>query len=312
MNGQDERVTTGTQSAGGTGPGRRGGDTAALSLDVRRVLRQVLVLNAFVMVVKLAIGVNTHSLAVLGAAFESGLDLLNNLIGMTLVSIAAMGPDEDHPYGHAKFETLGTIGIVMFLSISCFELLRASVAGLMRARAPHPGTPLEIGLLTLTLLVNVAIVRFERQRGRALQSAFLLADAAHTSTDILVTLLAIASLLLTRAGAPRADAALGIAVALIIAWTGWRILRQSVPILVDARGMDAAELRRLATSIPGILGARTVRSRGTASGQLFVEMTIVVDGRLSVREAHALADAVELEVRRVVGSAEVVVHIEPS
>jgi cation diffusion facilitator family transporter len=166
--------------------------------------------------------------------------------------------------------------------------------------------------MALTLVVNFGIVWFERRRGRLLKSAFLLADAAHTSTDIFVTVLALASLVLTRAGAPRADAVLGIAVALSIAWTGWQILRESVPILVDARGMDAAELRRLATSIPGILGVRTVRSRSTASGQLFVEMTIVVAGSSSVRKAHALADAVELEVERVAGNAEVVVHVEPA
>lgn len=307
MSGQDGRVTTGTQSA--PGPSAAGG---ARSLAVRRVLRQVLFLNALVVAVKLTIGIHTGALAVLGAAFESGLDLLNNVIGMTLVSIAALGPDEDHPYGHAKFETLGTIGIVMFLSISCFELLRESVAGLMHARAPHTATHLEIGVMAVTLVLNVGIVWFERRRGRRLESAFLLADASHTATDIFVTLLALASLLLTRAGAARADAVLGIAVALIIAWTGWQILRESVPILVDARGMDAAELRSLAASIPGILDVRTVRSRSTASGQLFVEMTIVVSGSASVRDAHALSDAVELAVERKAGNAEVVVHIEPA
>jgi cation diffusion facilitator family transporter len=307
MTGQDARVTTGTQLARGANDG--GG---ARTVAVRRVLRQVLLLNALVLAVKLAIGVHTGALAVLGAGFESGLDLLNNVIGMTLVSIAGLAPDEDHPYGHAKFETLGTIGIVMFLSISCFELLRESIAGLARARAPHPATTLEVGVMALTLFVNLGVVWFERRRGRTLESAFLLADASHTATDIVVTLLALTSLLLTRAGAPRADAVLGIAVALIIAWTGWRILRQSVPILVDARGMDAAELRGLAMSIPGILEVRTVRSRSTASGQLFVEMTIVVPGQSSVREAHALADAVEFEVERVAGHAEVVIHIEPA
>jgi cation diffusion facilitator family transporter len=164
----------------------------------------------------------------------------------------------------------------------------------------------------VTLLVNVGVVQFERRRGRALASTFLEADAAHTSTDVFVTLLAIAALLLTRAGMPHADAWLGIAVALVIAWTGWQILRESVPILVDARGMDARELRALATSIPGILDVRTVRSRATASGQLFVEMTIVVAGASSVREAHRLADAVELAVEGAAGNAEVVVHVEPA
>ncbi len=306
MTGQDAAMPPGTQSSDDPPPYRD-----ARSAAVRRVLLQVLVLNGIVVAIKLAIGLRTHALSVLGAALESGLDLLNNVIGMTLVSIAARGPDEDHPYGHAKFETMGTIGIVGFLSVSCFELLREGITSLVHARAPHPASSLEVSVMALTLLVNAGVVWYERRRGRALQSAFLSADAAHTGSDIFVTLLAISSLLLTRAGAPRADAVLAIAVALLIAWTGWQILSKSVPILVDARGMDAAELRRIATAVPGILEVRTVRSRSTASGQLFVEMTIVVAGASSVQEAHALADAVEAEVARVAGSAEVVVHIEP-
>jgi len=82
------------------------------------------VLNAIVLVIKIVVGVRTGALTVLGAALESGLDLLNNVIGIALVAVASRAPDEDHPYGHDKFETLGALGIVGFLSISCFELLR--------------------------------------------------------------------------------------------------------------------------------------------------------------------------------------------
>jgi cation diffusion facilitator family transporter len=300
-------VATGTQSADDP---LRADD--ARSDAVRRVLRIVLALNALVLVIKLVVGLRTHALAVLGAALESGLDLLNNVIGMTLVTIAARGPDEDHPYGHAKFETVGTIGIAGFLSISCFELLRESVTSMTRARMPHAASGAELGVMAVTLLVNAGIVRYERRRGHALGSAFLSADAAHTASDVFVTVLALASLVLTRVGMPRADAVLGIAVALLIAWTGWQILRQSLPILVDARAMDAGELRRIAGAIPGIVDVRAVRSRATASGQLFVEMTIVVSGAWSVQEAHGLADEVEREVERLAGSSEVVVHVEPA
>ncbi len=306
MTRQDARVPNGTRSPD-TPP--HGSD--ARSAAVRRVLGTVLVLNALVAALKLAVGIRTHALAVLGATLESGLDLFNNVIGMTLVAIAARGPDEDHPYGHAKFETIGTVGIVGFLSISCFELLREGVMSLIHARGAHAVSMVDVGVMVVTLFVNAGIVWYERGRSRALESTFLAADAAHTSSDIYVTLLALASLLLTRAGASRADAILGIAVALLIARTGWQILRQSVPILVDARGMDAAKLRRIATAIPGIRDVRTVRSRSTPSGQLFVEMTIVVDGASSVESAHALADALEREVARAAGHAEVVVHVEP-
>ncbi|HET7632671.1 MAG TPA: cation diffusion facilitator family transporter [Gemmatimonadaceae bacterium] len=278
---------------------------------IRRALLVVLLLNALVVAIKVVVCAGTRSLAVFGAALESGLDMLNNVGGMVLVSIAARGPDEDHPYGHAKFESMGTVGIVVFLSISCFELLRSSIGALIHARAPRPAGPWEFGLMIFTLAINFWVVWYERRRARALGSAFLSADAAHTASDTLVTLLALAALLFTRAGWPHLDAWLGIAVAGLIAWTGWLILRESVPFLVDARGMDAAELRAIATGVAGILSVRTVRSRGTPTGKLFVEMTVVVPGASSVLEGHALADAVEEAVARVAEGAEVVVHVEP-
>ena len=276
------------------------------------MLLHVLALNALVVVIKLAVGWRTGALTVLGAALESGLDLLNNGAGMILVSVAARAPDEDHPYGHAKFESMATLAIVGFLSITCFELLREGVLALARGREPRAVQTSDLALVLVTLAVNAGVMRYERRRGEQLQSSFLVADSAHTQGDIFVTLLAIASLWLTRAGFERVDAALAIAVALLIAWSGWGILLKSVPVLVDARGMDASELRRIAASIPGILEVRTVRSRSTASGRLFAEMTIVVAGASSVAEAHALADRVEAEVERVAGDAEVVVHIEPA
>src|SRR5689334_2720024 len=139
---------------------------------VRRVLMHVLVLNALVVLIKLVVGIRTGALTVLGAALESGLDLLNNIIGMVLVAVAARAPDEDHPYGHDKFETLGALGIVGFLSISCFELLREGVTALTERRVPHSIAPLDVAVIVGTLVVNVIVVWYERRRGRELGSAF--------------------------------------------------------------------------------------------------------------------------------------------
>jgi len=278
---------------------------------VRRTLLVVLVLNAIVALVKVVIGVRTGALTVLGAALESALDMLNNLIGVTLVDVAGRGPDEEHPYGHDKFETLGALGIVGFLSISCFELLREGVMAIGSRRAPRSVHPADLVVIALTLAVNFFVVAFERRRGRQLGSTFLLADASHTASDILVTLLALASLGLARAGSPVLDGGLAITVALIIAWSGWRILRQSIPILVDERAIDAAELRGVVLAVPEIRDVRNVRSRSTASGQLFAEVTIAVSGRTPVDEAHRLADAVEAAIEREFGTSQVTVHIEP-
>jgi cation diffusion facilitator family transporter len=192
---------------------------------VRRTLLVVLALNAAVAIVKVVVGIHTGALTVLGAALESGLDTFNNVVGIALVTVAARAPDEEHPYGHDKFETLGALGIVGFLSISCFELLREGVDALVSRRAPHHVSGGDLVVIAGTLAVNVFVVGYERARGRRLGSAFLLADAAHTGSDILVTLLALASLALWHVGLAWLDSVLAIAVALIIAWSGYRILR---------------------------------------------------------------------------------------
>jgi cation diffusion facilitator family transporter len=279
---------------------------------VRAVLARVLVLNLVVVAIKVYVGVRTEALSVLGAALESTLDLMNNVVGMILVSIAARAPDETHPYGHAKFETLGALAIVTFLSISCFELLREGIVQLRRAHSPEAPTLIEVALIALTLVVNVVIVMYERRRGRELSSAFLVADAAHTNSDLYVTLLALASLLLTRLGFGAFDPMLALLVAAIIAWNGYQILRETVPILVDERGLDSADVRRIVERIPRISEVRSVRSRAGASGVVFAEVTVGVDGSTSVTEAHAIADEVERQIAAALGASEVVVHVEPA
>jgi len=280
---------------------------------VRRTLAVVLALNALVTLMKIFVGVHTQTLTVVGAALESGLDMMNNVIALTLVGIAHRAPDEEHPYGHAKFETLGALAVVGFLSISCFELIRRGADALFDgvARPAHRASAADIGLVVATLLINAFVVWYESRRGRELKSALLVADAAHTQSDILVTLLAIISLWLSSRGITRIDGALAIIVGLIIAYTGYQILRVSIPVLVDERALEAAQIRAVAEAVPGVLSVRDIRSRSTATHS-FAELTIAVSGRASVAEAHELADAVEQAVSNRLGGAQVTVHIEPA
>jgi cation diffusion facilitator family transporter len=282
------------------------------SKDVRRALLVVLALNALSAALKVSVGARTGALTVLGAALESVLDMLSNGVAILAVSVASHEPDDDHPYGHEKFETLGTLGIVCFLSITCFELLRQSVGELRGGHIVPRATVADGVLLIASLVVNLFVVVYERSRGSALSSTLLLADASHTASDILVTALAIASLLLSRLGYVYADAALGVIVALIIAWSGYQILRHSIPILVDARAVEADRLAEIVATIPGVKGVRAARSRRTASGHLFAEVTILVDGSTSVTDAHDFTDDVERAIARELGTAEAIVHVEPA
>lgn len=282
------------------------------SAAVRRALAIVLILNAVVVIIKVIVGVRTHALSVAAAALESGLDLLNNVVGILMVRVASRDPDEDHPYGHDKFEAVGALAIVGFLSVSFFVLLEESVQRLVRGTSAVSSSPLDVGLMLAALGISLGVVWYERARGRALNSNFLLADAKHTVSDAALSVLALASLLFSRSGTGTLDALLALVVVVGIAWSGWSIVRGTLPILVDQRAIDADEIRRVVQALPKVREVRSVRSRYVASELVFAELTITVDGATSVRDAHVIADDVETAIADRFGESQVTVHVEPA
>lgn len=279
---------------------------------VRRVLAGLLVANIAVVVAKGIIGLTAGSLAVLGDALHSGVDAFNNVLGIVVVGVASKAPDEDHPYGHGKFETLGALTIVGFMSITCFELVRDAVGRLMAARPAPVLSDLQLATLLATLAVNVAVAWYENRRGRELQSEILLADAAHTRADVFITIGVLIGLLFSRRGWWWVDPALALLIALFIVRIAYRIFRRAVPVLVDATAIPTGTIRALAEGVDGVRGAYGIRSRGgDAASARYAEVIIAVDGTANVAAAHAIADEVEARLKRDLNLAEVTVHVEP-
>src|SRR5881409_3198630 len=175
-------------------------EAADRTTQVRRVLLGLLLANLLVVGAKFAVGITAHSLSVLGDTLHSTVDALNNVLALVVVRVASKAPDEDHPYGHGKFETLGALGIVGFLSITCFELVRGAVNELLQGPHPVGVTDFQLVVLVLTLGVNVVIAWYENRRGRELRSELLVADAAHTRTDALITVGVLIGVLFARQG----------------------------------------------------------------------------------------------------------------
>ena len=146
------------------------------SAAVRRVLVAMLGANLVVLAAKLFIGIASGSLAVMGDALHSSVDSLYNVLGLIVIRVAAREPDEDHPYGHGKFETLGALGIVVFLSITCFELMRNAVQKLLGGSHTVVVTDSNLVILLATLAVNVLVAWYENRRGQELSSELLIAD----------------------------------------------------------------------------------------------------------------------------------------
>jgi cation diffusion facilitator family transporter len=282
------------------------------SAAVRRVLIGLLGANLAVVAAKAYIGVVSGSLAVWGDALHSSVDSLYNVLGLIVVRVAAREPDEDHPYGHGKFETLGALAIVVFLSITCFELIRNAVQKLLGGGHTIVMTDLGLVVLLATLGINVFVAWYENRRGHELSSELLIADAAHTRTDVFITIGVLIGVLFARRGATWVDPVVAIVVAALIVRVAYQIFSRTVPVLVDERAIPERAIRHAAQEIAGVKSAYGIRSRGGhGAGLRYAEVTIAVDRDANVEAAHAIADQVEKRLKRDLELSAVTVHVEP-
>ena len=278
--------------------------------EVRRVLMITLVANLIVVVAKVTAGMAANSLSVLADAAHSSVDAWNNIMALALAHVAAKAPDEDHPYGHAKFETLGALAIVAFLSVTVYELVGSAVMRLGGHGELPIATPFVAAVMAVSAVISFFVARYEEGYGHRYHSEILLADAAHTKSDVYASLGVLVGIGLVGLGYPKADAVFTLLVAIVIGRAGWRILKTTVPILVDQRAVAGELIRNITLETDGVMDCFDVRSRGRA-GEVFAELTITVQPTLNVEAAHLIADAVEQRVAEAVGAREVVVHVEP-
>ncbi|HEY0093101.1 MAG TPA: cation diffusion facilitator family transporter [Archangium sp.] len=278
---------------------------------IRTVLAAILAANWAVALAKVVVGLSSGAAAVTADGLHSFIDGGSNVLGLVAMSVASRPADEDHPYGHGKFEALASLGIGAMIGITMLELGRMAFDSLLHDR--HPAvTPLMIGMMVTTLVINLAVTTIERRQGEKLKSPLLLADARHTLSDVAVSLAVLASLGLVWLGYPKADGLVTLVVLVVVARVGWGIVKQAVGILSDTARLDPLKVEALIRGVPGVLSCRDVRSRGM-EGTVYVDLKIEVDPQLTTARAHELADAVEQRIQaehpEVV---DVVVHVEPA
>ena len=286
------------------------GAAAARSTKIRRVLIGLLIANLAVVGAKFVIGLSSGSLAVLGDAVHSSVDAMNNVLALAVIGVAARAPDEDHPYGHQKFETLGALAIVGFLSVSAFELVKGAVHRLAVGAPALNVTSTQLVILIGTLAVNAVVAAYESHRGHQLNSEILLADAAHTKADVFITIGVLTGVIVARAGITWADPVVALLVAGVIVVLAYGIVARSIPVLVDQHVLPSDTIQSYAQAVAGVRSAYDIRSRGSRD-RTFAELTIAVDRGATVEDAHQIADLVESRLRSHLHLHEIIIHIEP-
>jgi cation diffusion facilitator family transporter len=278
--------------------------------SVVSVLRRVLVLNLIVAFAKIALGYFSGAVSILSDGFHSLADASSNIVALVGVSAAQRPPDENHPYGHRKYETMASVGILMFMLLVLSEVARNAVEHL---RVPSTPTVLPLGLATMavTLVINVFVVRYESRAGRRLRSEVLGADAKHTRSDVWTTLAVLVALAGVGLGYPVLDPIAGLVVSAFIGYACWQIAREASGVLADEVVLADDNIRPVVESVPGVMGCEKIRTRGAADN-VFVDLHLWIDGPTPLGQAHALSHVVKDKLMaRFPEIVDVVIHIEP-
>ena len=278
--------------------------------EIRRILIYVLILNWGVAAAKLFYGWLIRSASMTADGFHSFSDGASNIIGLLGIWVASRPVDQSHPYGHKKYETLTSVAISALLFLVCLNVVREGVIRFLHPVIPKVDVKSFL-VMGVTLAVNIAVMIYERKKGRALRSDILISDALHTRADILTSTSVIITLIGVKMGYPILDPIASLMIAVFIGYAAVDILRESSRVLSDGVAIREEEIEKVVLNIKGVKEVHQVRSRGRPD-DIHVDLHVLVDPEMHVHRAHHLSYAIENKIKRDFrGVTDVVVHMEP-
>ncbi|MDD4319625.1 MAG: cation diffusion facilitator family transporter [Candidatus Peribacteraceae bacterium] len=279
-----------------------------------RSARLGLAVNASLAAVKFAAGVLGNSYALIADGIESTTDIASSLIVWGGLRLAAVPPDEGHPYGHGRAEAIAAAAVSLTLIGAAAGMAVAAVREIITPHsAPEPYT---LAVLVAVILVKELLFRRVHAVGEDIGSQAVKTDAWHHRSDAITSAAAFVGILVSVAGGPGWEAAddwAALIATAIIAWNGVRLLLPAVHEFMD-RAYEGPEKKMfidVALSVEGVQAVEKIRVRKLGM-HFHVDMHIHADGALSLEEAHAISGRVKSALRgRVHPSTDASIHMEP-
>jgi len=279
--------------------------------EVSRVITRVLFLNLIVAIAKIAFGYLSGAISILSDGFHSLTDTGSNVVGLIGIRAAERPPDEDHPYGHRKYETVAAAAITIFLFLLILEVLRNAFNHLSGRTASPQISIAGFVIMGVTVIINIAVVKYESAAAKRLGSEMLLADSLQTRGDVWTSIAVIVALAGARAGMPILDPIAALVVAGFIGRALVQIAAATTRILSDRVVMSEADIEQVVMSVPGILGCHHIRTRGSPD-HVFLDFHVWLPGAMPLVEAHALSHVVKDRLMaKYPQIADAIIHVEP-
>jgi cation diffusion facilitator family transporter len=219
--------------------------------------------------------------------------------------------DEDHPYGHRKFETLAGLFIAGMLFFIGGKIILGAIGRFINSVVPNI-TIESLVILLATLFTNICISVYEFKKGKELRSQILLSDSMHTRSDIYVSIGVLMTLICIKLGLPpMIDPIASLLVAGFVIHAAYEIFKDNSSVLVDKAAVNTEKIKDIALSFEQVKDTQNIRSRGSEN-DLYIDMHIMTEPDMSVEESHKLIHSIEEKIREEISeNVQVMAHIEP-
>jgi cation diffusion facilitator family transporter len=280
--------------------------------DKERVALGSIAASGVLTIAKLVVGFASGSLAILSEAAHSALDFLATLITYFAVRISGKPADEDHQYGHGKFESIAALAETALLFLLSGVIIWE---GLQRLFGGH-GHAVEVSLWAFAVIIGSIVVDFFRSRAltkvaQQTSSHALEADALHFSSDMWSSLAVLAGLGAIALGYPIADSIAAIVVAFLICAAGWRLARRNVDTLTDVAPPGVADqMTEIAHRIKGVVSVKRVRVRQVGPS-LFADVSAAVSRTLPLDRVAEIKSEIDLKISEKFPNSEINVTVDP-
>jgi len=271
-----------------------------------------MVWNMVLLVLKLVLGLLTGSAGLVADGIHSGSDMATDLAVLGGMHLGRRRADADHPYGHGRFETLAGGAVAAVLIVVGAFIAWEGIVALYRGVDSYPGVAVVAAAL-VSILVKEWMYRRTARVARSVDSAALHANAWHHRSDALSSVAVLAGGIGGLAGWGHADQVAAVVVGIMVSAAGAKTLMGVLHELTEGglNREDTELLRRTITAVDGVVSWHQLRARRVGR-ETFVDVHVLVDPSLSIRDAHDISTRVEDAVRRACDRPiNVIVHVEP-
>jgi len=262
-------------------------------------------------IIKLFVGLVTGSMGIISEAAHSLLDLGAASLTFFAVRAGDKKADADHHYGHEKIESISALIETGLLFLTSAWIIYEAVKRLNTGKIEVEVTWYAFAVMIFSIIIDYSRSRALKKVADETKSQALEADALHFSSDILSSLTVIAGLIFVSFGFIKADAIAAIIVSLFVLYTGYRLGKRTIDVLIDTVPSGLSEkIKDLILRTKGVNSIKRIRVR-PAGITIFIDIAITVNSKLSINKANAIADKIENKIKTSIPEADVTIQIQP-